>query len=228
MVQVAKQTKAVRRESRGRERAEERRRAERHRRFVIGGVVLALVVAVAAGVFVALSRDDAPASTSPIAGRVTASEPAQVSIDGAPSTEPLAAGEAIPSFTAPGIDGSTVRWANYLGRPTVLAVWAAWCPHCQVELPILAGVMDRHPEVGFVTVVTSIGAQPGPTPDAYLRDNGLEFATAVDDTGDRLAQALGIRSFPTLYFVDADGRVTQAMEGEVEATVLEDAVASLG
>jgi thiol-disulfide isomerase/thioredoxin len=133
----------------------------------------------------------------------------------------------VPDFTAPGIGGGTVRWTGAADGPAVISVWAPWCPHCQVELPLLNDVMRDYADVAFLTVVTSIGDSPGPDPWAFLEENGITAPTAIDDSQGTLAAALGIRAFPTLYFVASDGTVVREAEGEVDEDALREMVGSL-
>ncbi|MGA9159809.1 MAG: TlpA disulfide reductase family protein [Actinomycetota bacterium] len=219
MVKTADRTKRERRLARAEAKAEARRRKERRRRlgWVLGGFALAGAIAVATVAFLGGSGD-------PGAGP---SDRASVIAAGPARSEPLARGDAVPNFSAPGLAGGTVSWEAYANRPAVLAVWAPWCPHCQVELPVLDRVMRDHPRVGFVTVVTAIGARPGPTPDGYMRDHGLTFPVAVDDDSGTIADALGVPGFPMLYFVSSDGTVVFQASGEVDEAALREAVSKL-
>lgn len=106
-------------------------------------------------------------------------------------------------------------------------MWAPWCPHCQAELPALAQVLQQFPAVNFASVATAIGAAPGPSPAEYMQQKGLSFPVAVDDANSTLAQAFGIQAFPTIFFVQADGTVQQAYEGELAAADLQQAVQNL-
>lgn len=198
-----------------REEAERRaeRRATRSRTLMsVGGVVLVGAVVIAV---ILLMGDEGGGGG---AGDVAAA--GDVTVQGMPRSAPLQPGEQVPSFTAPELTGGTVAWGDYLGDPAVLSVWAAWCPHCQAELPVLDRVMEDYPDVGLVTVVTAIGAQPGPTPEEFMRENGLEFPVAVDDANGTLAAGLGITGFPTLYFVNPDGSVALELGGEVDEQTL--------
>jgi thiol-disulfide isomerase/thioredoxin len=193
-----------------RRREEARQRARRRKRITTYGIPAA-VVGVVVIVAVALSLGGAATKTrsAPTVGPVTVSGP--------PRGAPLQAGERIPDFTANLLSGGDVRWSDYTGTPTVLALWAPWCPHCQKELPILSEVAQEFPSVKLLTIVTAVDLHPGPTPDGYLRSRGLALATALDDENGTLGTALGLQAFPTVYFVDAQGVVRQAFVGESSA-----------
>ncbi len=212
-------TKQARKRERALARAEAERRERRRRqlRYGLGGLSLVVVAVLAVIMLMSGGADRSPTTAAP--GEVVAGGP--------PRDRPLRAGDPVPAFEAPGLGGGRVAWDDYMGRPAVLAVWASWCPHCQVELPVLDRVMRDFPGVGFVTVATAIGAQPGPTPEEYLREQGLEFPVAVDDAQGTLGAALGIQAFPTLYFVGSDGRVVQALEGEVDEATLRAVIGAL-
>jgi thiol-disulfide isomerase/thioredoxin len=211
-------------------RAAERRREQRR---TIGYTVAAVaVLGVAVAVILASSGG------SGTGGPIQPSAANEVSISGGPRSAMLAVGDAVPSFSAPGfrmapsggtytLERGPVDWAQYGGTPTVLSIWAPWCPHCQAELPVLSEAVSRYPNVELVTVVTSIGAEPGPTPNGYLADHGLTFPAAIDDAQGTLARALGVQAFPTLYFVRSDGTVAFAQEGEVPSNVLQQELSKL-
>lgn len=204
-----------------REEAERRaeRRAQRSRTLVtVGGVVLIAAVVLA----VVLLMGDGGSE-----GGGEAATTGDVTVQGMPRTAPLQPGEQVPSFTAPGLSGGRIAWDEYRGSPALLSVWAAWCPHCQAEMPVIDRVMQDFPDVGVVTVVTAIGAQPGPTPAQYMQERGLDFPVAVDDGDGTLARGLGVTGFPTLYFVNSDGTVALQLGGEVDEQTLRTVVEQL-
>jgi thiol-disulfide isomerase/thioredoxin len=232
---MAKASSTPSKRDRRRANAEQQRAAERRRqqrRTIATTLIAAVGVAVAVVVFADLLGPDSGA------GPITPSAARDVSVAGAPRSAPLDVGDAVPSFSAPGFhmsssaaDASIVRervdWSTYRGTPAVVSLWASWCPHCQAELPVLADAVDGAPGVHLVTIVTSIGQHPGPTPSEYLAEHGLTFPVAIDDAGGTLARAFGLRAFPTLYFVDSSGKVTYAAEGEIPEDVLKEQLAKL-
>ncbi len=211
------------RRDRQRERAEAKREAVRRAQqrrtlaYTLGG--LGLIAVVVLFVFVLMGGDDArTAGAGP-------SATGEVTVDGGARDAMLEAGEPVPSFSAPGLSGGTVSWSDYEGAPAVLAVWASWCPHCQVELPVLDRVMRDYPDVGFVTITTAIGDPP--SPEEYMQEQGLAFPVAVDDADGTLGAAFGIQAFPTIYFVNSDGTVAQGLTGEVDEGTLRGVIESL-
>jgi thiol-disulfide isomerase/thioredoxin len=162
-----------------------------------------------------------------LSGLALAAALIDVTVDGPARSEPFVVGQAIPDFSAPGLAGGRVAWSDYEGAPTVLSIWAPWCPSCQKELPILDRVVREFPGISLVTIVTAIGDKPGPTPEGYLADKGLTFPAAVDDRAGTLAEAFGITGFPTLYFVSSDGTVAEYGIGELSEARLRTAIGSL-
>jgi thiol-disulfide isomerase/thioredoxin len=219
---------------RRRQRAEQQRAAQRRReqRRTIGYTVGALVVIVVA--VAVISGLGGSGST----GRIRASASGAISVSASPRSSMLAVGDAIPSFSAPGfhmqargdaysLERERIDWSGYGGGPSVLTIWAPWCPHCQAELPVLSATVAKYPSVRLVSVATSIGQHPGPSPDEYLADNGLTFPVAIDDESGTLARALGVQAFPTIYVVGSDGRVSYAAEGEVPTGTLQSELAGV-
>jgi thiol-disulfide isomerase/thioredoxin len=213
------ESKAERTRARAESRRQAERQAEQRRRLVValGGVALIAVVVVFVVVLMSPSGGNGAAPSA--LGEVT--------VQGSPRSTTLQAGETVPAFTAPELAGDTLHWTSYAGAPAVLSVWASWCPHCQAELPVLDRVMKDYSGVGFVTIVTAIGSQPGPTPEEYMLENQLDFPVAVDDESQTLAAAFGIQSFPTLFFVNSDGTVATQLTGEVADADLRSIIDSL-
>jgi peroxiredoxin len=139
-------------------------------------------------------------------GEVTASSPARAGL--------LAVGDAVPDFTAPDLRGGVLRWQERGERPIALVVWASWCPHCGRLLPAVVRVAPEFPGVQVVTVATSVGRHPGPSPEEVMERHHLLFPSALDDEDNTLGRALGVQRYPTIYWVGPDGRIRGVSEGE--------------
>jgi thiol-disulfide isomerase/thioredoxin len=179
------------------------RRRQRRRTALLWGIAVATVLLIGGAIVLVVGGgSDAPPAAAP-----------GVEVAGPAREAPLEPGTPFPSFAAPALEGGRASWSAGDAGPTVIAVWAPWCPHCRHELPILDAVGREFPAVELVTVMTAVDVQPGPDPTTYLRDEGLTFPVAVDDEEGTMARALGIRSFPTTYFVNEEGRVVHTMIG---------------
>jgi thiol-disulfide isomerase/thioredoxin len=198
-------------------RAAARRRAQR--RKILSFAIPAGVIAVIAVVAVVLSLGGSSGPAAKPAGTVTVAGPARPAI--------IPNGGTIPNFSAPGLTGGRVSWSDYRGSPTVLALWAPWCPHCQKELPILSGAVARYPGVKLVTIATEVNEKPGPTVDEYVSSRGLTFPVAMDDRAATLAKAFGLQGFPTVYYVNPDGTVNRSVVGEAPESDMEAAIRAI-
>ncbi len=183
------------------------RPADRARRALRAGLLGTLLVA---GLLGGCATVDAPRSAAP----------EEVRPGGPRRTDTLAVGEKVPDFRAPGLDGGIVRWQDRDGAPTVLVVWASWCPHCGRLLPALQQVARDYPTVRLVSVTTAIGRRGGPSPSEFVALHRVDFPVALDDAESSLARALGVVRYPTVYWVERGGTVRGVSEGEATEAVL--------
>ena len=108
------------------------------------------------------------------------------------------------------------------GRPTLVNVWATWCPPCVEEVPDLVAFAERAGDrVGLVGVLTQDTARNGLE---FSRQFGVTYPSVVDDDGEVF------RAFrpgpPVTLFLDADGHVVHRESGRIDSlTELEGLVA---
>lgn len=190
-------------------RAAQRRAAKRKRQMLTVGLPIVIVIVL---VVLVIALNGGPQGSGKIASA------ADVKVSGPPRTTVIAEGQQLPTFSAPGLNGGTISSAQ--GQPSVLAIWASWCPECQKELPLLNRVKDGFPGVKVAAITTSQGQDPGPTPEQFVADNKITIPVAVDDANGDLRTAYGVTSFPTLYFVNADGTVYKNNIGLLDEATL--------
>jgi thiol-disulfide isomerase/thioredoxin len=110
--------------------------------------------------------------------------------------------------------GPAVRLSDLRGVPTVLNVWAAWCPNCDREMPLFADAERRAgDEVRFFGIhYKATRAQGLQSED----DFGVPFPSVHDEDGDLTTKALRpLLGPPQTFFVTADGRVAGREAGEI-------------
>ena len=152
-------------------------------------------------------------------------EVSDVSIEGAPlptfdGQEPDPAMERMaPAFAATTFDGVEVSVLPGDGTAKVIGFYAHWCPHCQRELPRLADWLATNQlPAGVEVIAVSTAVDPGRgnyPPSAWF--TGAQWpAVAVRDSGsNEIGDAYGLRGFPYMVGVDADGRVVARVSGEL-------------
>ncbi len=112
-----------------------------------------------------------------------------------------------PDFTVWDHNGNEVKLSELLnGKPTVLNFWASTCPPCQMEMPDFHDVyQELGGEVQFL-MIDGIGSL-GETEEkgkAYIEEQGYTFPVYYDREMEAV-MTYGISSFPTTYFIDAEG-----------------------
>lgn len=130
----------------------------------------------------------------------------------------------LPQLALPSMDGTTVELSAYEGRPTVVNLWATWCPPCRREMPVLHAAQLSRPDVHFVFLNQG---EPAPKVAAYLRKSGLALRNVLLDGRSEVGAALGHRALPTTLFFDARGRLVDTRVGELSEASLADRLSRL-
>lgn len=155
------------------------------------------------------AADDADATEAP-AAPTTWSAPLRACPEqpDAPARGP----ETLPAVALPCPGGGTFDLGRAPGVPTVVNLWASWCPPCREELPLVQDLADLAGDrLSVVGVVSRDGI---PQADSFATDSGVTFATAYDRNG-VLLDELGIRALPFTYLLDADGALVFTQVGPV-------------
>jgi thiol-disulfide isomerase/thioredoxin len=130
----------------------------------------------------------------------------------------------LPPLTLSSLEGRPVSLADFAGKPTVVNLWASWCPPCRREMPALQRAQAANPDVNIVFV--NQGEEPGVIA-AYLERNGLALGNVLVDPQSRTGAAVGHGALPTTLFFDADGRLAGIRIGELSQATLTQRLAEL-
>jgi len=135
-----------------------------------------------------------------------------------PSVAPL------PPLTLNSLEGRSVSLADFAGKPTVINLWATWCPPCRREMPALQQAQTSNPDVNIVFVNQG---EESRTIAAFLDRQGLVLSNVLVDPESRTGAALGHSALPTTLFFDANGRLAGTRIGELSQATLTQRLASL-
>ncbi|HEY6597917.1 MAG TPA: DsbE family thiol:disulfide interchange protein [Pseudomonadales bacterium] len=130
-------------------------------------------------------------------------------------------GKPFPAFDLPSLDADTparrFTAADLRGRPTLVNVWATWCPTCRAEH---ADLLRIRAETGL----SIIGVNYKDRSDearAWLRALGDPYEFNIVDADGQLGVELGVYGAPESFLVDAAGTIVYKRVGEVNRTVWE-------
>ena len=125
----------------------------------------------------------------------------------------LEAGANAPPFRLRNLAGGETALADLLPRaPLLLAFFKVACPVCQLTLPFL----DRiHREAAGSLTVCGISQDEAEGTRDFNRRYGVTFPVLLDTDANRYqaSNAFGLSTVPSLFLVDAGGRIVWSGEG---------------
>lgn len=133
-------------------------------------------------------------------------------------------------FTLTDQYGETHTLSDYKGKTVVLNFWATWCPPCRAEMPDIQNIYEGYESTENASVVILGIAAPGLGREqdeegitGFLTENGYTYPVLMDTDG-AVFGAYGIHSYPTTFFVNEDGKVFGYITGQMNQSILEDAI----
>ena len=109
------------------------------------------------------------------------------------------------------LHGDPIRLAGLRGNVVWVNFWASWCPPCQFETPTLRDLDQRYRERGLRIVAIQVQQTVQAGLD-YASRYELQYTIGADVTGDFFHLYRGF-ALPTQFFIDAEGRLRQIVNG---------------
>ena len=126
-----------------------------------------------------------------------------------------------PDFLVYDPAGNEVRLSDYIGQPVVLNFWAGWCGPCRMEMPHFEQACSTvGDEVCFLMVNIKSSRETWSDAAAFIAQQGYTFPIYYDADSSAV-NAYHVRSYPTTYFIDAEGFVRAQAVGMLEAETLQ-------
>ena len=164
--------------------------------LIIGGVVIACVVAaVAIGVSLPAATDYQ--AYSPLLGK-----PA-----------PQITGTSL-------LTGASESLANLRGRYVVVNFFASWCTPCESEASDLEEFYYQESQAHLATIIGVVFEDVTSTASEFLRQTGTTYP-AIADPGEKIAIEYGVTGPPSTYIINPQGIVVAHVNGPVTSSGLE-------
>ena len=186
--------------------------AENRRKAIVFGSIALLAILIIVAVVMA-NRVPEVASTAPIDSKIKV-------------------GDSAPDFTVSST-GGPFTLSTSSGRPTLLEVFATWCPHCQREAPVISKLANEYKgKANVVGVDGSPYAIDESSPETqndvvnWADKFGATYPVAFDSNLD-VAHKYLQGGFPTVVLIGIDGKVAAIRSGEMPPTDIEAGINAL-
>lgn len=127
-------------------------------------------------------------------------------------------GQTLPDLQLASLEGPTVRLADFTGQPTVVNLWATWCPPCVREMPMLLEAQQKQPGVHFVFINQG---EPAAQVARWLQTRQLPLRHVLMDEKRQASAVFKQQGYPTTLFFNANGVLVASRLGELSAATLQ-------
>ena len=105
------------------------------------------------------------------------------------------------NILATDIHGKNIALEHYQGKPVLIYFWATWCNICDITRSSIHNIAQDHP-------VITIASQSGGNDEILAYQHKHQFdVTIINDEFAQLSNVYGVRAFPTIFLLDAQGNI---------------------
>jgi len=101
--------------------------------------------------------------------------------------------------------GRPISLSEFRGKIVFINFWTTWCLACVIEMPSMQKLHQKFKDKDFVMVAINL-QESASRVEQFYKEHKLTFTTLLDITGD-VGAGLGIRSIPTTFILDKNGRI---------------------
>lgn len=117
---------------------------------------------------------------------------------------------ALPDLALRTLDGAPVSLSAWRGRTTLVEFWAPWCTVCKAQTDNLARARRL---LGSRANVVSVAAAFGDVAEVRRSPLARHAELPVLLADDDVTRRMNVRAFPTVFVLDAEGRVVNSLQG---------------
>lgn len=126
----------------------------------------------------------------------------------------ISSGTQAPGFDLKTIKGDQVQLKDFSGRRVIIYFWATWCPVCKNNISLLNWMYDfsynsAQSDPVFLSIV--LDGKNINQVKTIAKEKDIRFPVLLAD--ETLARKYRLRSYPTTYFISANGQVSSQDSG---------------
>jgi thiol-disulfide isomerase/thioredoxin len=127
-------------------------------------------------------------------------------------------------------DGKPYALADWKGKVVIVDFWGTWCPPCRKDIPHLNALYKKYHDKGLeivgLTYEQGVGESAATAVRRFMTELSMPYPCLVGDTATQKSVP-NFEGFPTLLFIDREGKVRLQVTGYQPFGALEAAVTSL-
>lgn len=131
-----------------------------------------------------------------------------------------------PDFTLLDMKGNEVTLSDFKGKVIILDFWATWCPPCRAEIPHFIELYNEYKEKGLEVIGIALDQGGKKAITSFIEENKVNYTILLGerDVSDSYG---GIRSIPTTFIIDREGKIREKYIGYRDKEVFEEAIKGL-
>ncbi|MBU0477078.1 TlpA family protein disulfide reductase [bacterium] len=131
-----------------------------------------------------------------------------------------------PDFTLTSLDGDKVSLSSFIGKVVILEFWYSWDPLSKKQAEYLQYIKNVYDKRGVVILAVVMDEESLYSAKLFTKKFGITYKVLI---GEKYVYELygGVRSFPTIFMIDRQGRIYGKGFGLQKLDVLEPAVLKL-
>ncbi len=194
--------------------------AKNNKRYLIFGFVAVLIIFLAILILNGANNSTPTSKANTTAQTTTSSSQAQQADEEYPDA---------PGFTLKDLNGKELSLSDFKGKVVFLNFWATWCPPCRREIPAFIELVEKYKDDGFVVLGVAVDPREFEKTDKvkpFAEQMGINYPIVYDTKG--VSQLYGgIRSIPTTFVINREGKVVGRIVGSRPKDVFEGIIKEL-
>ena len=125
----------------------------------------------------------------------------------------LQIGDQVPAYGARSLDGDSVEFNQFRGKPLLVNLWATWCGPCRVEMPEIQELYERYGDRVRVVEVSLDSRGSEAQVRRFIEDIGVTFSILLDPD-ERVVRQFKTIGVPATFLIDAEGTLRHRWWGQ--------------
>jgi thiol-disulfide isomerase/thioredoxin len=115
--------------------------------------------------------------------------------------QPKLSTNTLPHLKLTTIDGKSINFEKYRGKPLLIHFWALWCPTCKMETSNIDIVSKE-----YQVVTVAVNSKDDSSIREFLQNKNVHF-DVINDSDGSIASKFKVEVFPTTFIYNSDSKL---------------------